>query len=176
MTNPNALNQISRKEMFITNWFKYSPPIEPIERHGFVGAMWGDIDPPPINKLLVRGMEQKIDVFGFQALRGNSEMPTSIIMHPEKEQTELTYRIKGAMDMTIQTPGEHPVTSHMMGPVPEGVDLENASFCLREDGALVISVDGNDYESFPTVTPVGSSHGTIPVTDECLYLVVKVSK
>lgn len=166
----------SNESTFTTNWFRYSPPIEPIERSGFIGTTWGDVDPPPINRLLVRGKEQKIDVFGFQALRGNREMPASIIMHPEKEQTELTYRIKGAMDMTIQTSGEHPVTSHMIGPVPEETDLSSASFCIKENGALVISVNNKDYESFPTITPAGSSHGTIPITDECLYLAVKVSK
>jgi len=161
---------------FTTNWFKYSHPIEPIAREGFIGATWGDVDPPSIMGMSVRGIDQRVEVFGFQALRGNREMPASIIMHPEPKQTELTYIIQGEMNMAIQTPGEHPVTSHMQGPLPQEIDLQKALFCVREDGTLIISVDNVEYISPPTVTPVGSSHGTTPVSDECTYFVIKVSQ
>jgi len=182
----NEIVSYRKEGAFITNWFRFVPPTEPIEKDGFIGATWGDVDPSPIKSLRVRDHNQNVKIFGFQRLCGNNERGGSIAMHPEKD-TELTYPIVGRMDMTIRSPGEHEVVSHMEGVVPlYFIDqLQNATYCIREDGALVINArgfderepgDSDEYIVFPTVTPAGSSHGTVQVSGACIYLAVKVGK
>lgn len=162
-------------EMASSQMFMYVEPTQLITRSGFRGAFWGDVEPEPINKLLVRGIEQNVQVFGFQALRTTEAGPAAIDLHKESVQTELTYPIQGEMDMVIRTPHENDVVSHMSGVVPAGVDLHGAQFQINGDGELVVHLtNGVEYVTVPTVTPVGSYHGTTPQTDECVYLAVKV--
>lgn len=166
----------AKQEITSSRQFGYSEPTSPINKPGFIGAFWGDVK-CPINTLLVRGVNQDVQVFGFQALRYTENRPALIDIHPERELTELTYPIQGQMNMTIQTPHENDVVSHMMGVVPMGADLHGAHFYINTEGELIIHLANNiEYVSFPTVTPVGSMHGTTPITDECIYLAVKTKK
>lgn len=176
--------RVVREVIKPSQMFHYSQPWEPITREGFVGAFWGDVLPQPIEILSVQGQMQKVEVFGFQALRNIDSTAGMIEMHPEPKQTELTIAIQGRGNMTIQTPQGteiHPMT----GPVPSGVDLRDAMFELSETGELTIYVNERVYISHPVITPVGSSHSTQliadeseesakPAADEFVYLAVKV--
>jgi len=65
----------------------------------------------------------------------------------------------------------------MEGAVPIDVNLHEAEFQLNANGELIIrAANGAEFISLPTVTPVDSSHGTTPLTEECIYLAVKVVK
>jgi len=158
--------------------FSFVQPTKLIEKEGFVGAYWGGVPKEQMPKqLMVRGKPQNVDVFGFQSLAGES---TTISLHPENTQTELTYILQGKMDMKIvNNLNEDPVISHMEGQITSETNLSQANFVMLENGVLYVTFGEPTspicYVITPTVTPKGAWHGTEPKGD-CVYLAVKVSE